>query len=263
MRQTKLIIIFCIIVLGTEVYSQEPPGSINAERPGVTTSALTLEKQYLQIETGFVYEKNHIEDNNSGYNIGNYSIAETLFRYGLIEGLELRVGAGYLNRHVSDVNGEVTYRGFSGLLVGWKIQFFKADSTFNNIALTADFHLPVGNDLFTSHNTEPELILAYEPRMPDYFNAGFNIGADWNPDLEAIFYRYSAALSYSISNSFGIYIEHYGEVTDFDFPRFNADGGFTYLLVYNLQFDASAGFDLSDPARDYFINAGVALRLPD
>jgi hypothetical protein len=61
------------------------------DRPDQTESSVTVPHKSLQIETGFVFER-FIHDD---YTFDNYGIASTLFRYGLLKNMELRLASNY------------------------------------------------------------------------------------------------------------------------------------------------------------------------
>jgi hypothetical protein len=45
-------------------------------------------------------------------------------------------------------------------------------------------------------------------------------------------------------------------------PEHYFNGGFTYLLCDNMQFDIRAGVGLNDVADDYFVGTGLSIRFP-
>jgi hypothetical protein len=70
--------LFLSILLSNNVYSQ-----INTDRPDQTESSLVLNEGHLQIETGISIEKEKSNINS-------------LFRLGIIDGVELRINSNYL-----------------------------------------------------------------------------------------------------------------------------------------------------------------------
>ena len=76
---SKRFIFFLIIALNSSnVFSQ-----ISTDRPGRTESAVVLSKGQIQIESGILFEESQ-------------SSVNTLFRFGLAEGFEIRLNSNYL-----------------------------------------------------------------------------------------------------------------------------------------------------------------------
>ena len=77
--KTKLLLTFIFSLMSfSSLYSQ-----LTSERPDQTESSLVLSKGHIQIETGI-----SIEDSESNIN--------TLFRIGIIDGIEMRLNSNYL-----------------------------------------------------------------------------------------------------------------------------------------------------------------------
>ena len=70
--------LFLSMLLSNNVYSQ-----INTDRPDQTESSLVLNEGHLQIETGISIEKKKSNINS-------------LFRLGIIDGVELRINSNYI-----------------------------------------------------------------------------------------------------------------------------------------------------------------------
>ena len=104
-------LIFLFLFLNCSfVFSQ-----ITTDRPDQTESALVLPTGQIQIESGIL-----IEDSQSNVN--------TLFRIGIIEGIEIRLNSNYL------INDELSFMkksSFSDFEVGAKFKIF--NKTPNNI----------------------------------------------------------------------------------------------------------------------------------
>lgn len=88
------------------------------------------------------------------------------------------------------------------------------------------------NKLAVSHSLTEHLDLGY--------NLGYNYSGHGRGDL-----TYSVALGIGLSEKIGMYLETYGEYSDFRQINLNYDGGFTYLLKKNLQLDFSLGIGIN------------------
>ena len=73
-------------------------------------------------------------------------------------------------------------------------------------------------------------------------------------------FTYSAALGFSISESFGGYLETYGAFFEGRFFESNFDIGFTYLLNQNFQLDVSYGTGLNNDMK--YVSTGFSWNIP-
>lgn len=88
--RTKLILV--LIIISGYVKAQVIVPDLITDRPDQTESSAIVPLKSLQIETGFVMEKDEtdlIKQKSFAYNT-------TLLRFGLLENLELRLGLEYL-----------------------------------------------------------------------------------------------------------------------------------------------------------------------
>lgn len=72
-------------------------------------------------------------------------------------------------------------------------------------------------------------------------------------------------IGYTLTEKLGAYTECYalfpsGAISPDIKPQYYFDGGFTYRLTNNIQFDINAGVGLNRYANDYFLGTGIVLR---
>ncbi len=75
----------------------------------------------------------------------------------------------------------------------------------------------------------------------------------------------SLTVGYTLTEKWGAFTEWYalypsGANSSAIKPQQYLDGGFTYRLTNNIQFDINAGVGLNKQADDYFIGSGIVLR---
>lgn len=248
MQVLKKVFTLFVFVFLQEVTAQE----LITDRPDQTESAVTVPIGSLQIETGFVYES--FSENSFDYE--NYSIAGTLFRYGLFENIELRFGTAYLINKAG-----VTNKGLGDFLLGTKINFIKEDNGLFDFGLLIHAALPVGAEAFKPGYTEPELIASLSKTLSDRFSIGFNAGGSLNSTTDELVYIYTGAVGISLTDELSAFLELYGSFSTKIFPEHNFDGGFTYLLSDDLQLDVSAGNGIAGIDSFWFISSGISLRI--
>ena len=92
--------------------------------------------------------------------------------------------------------------------------------------------------------------------------AGFSYSAFSGNQEKGIELGYTdVLLRIGISEKLGAFVETFGRFNN-DMVTNSIDGGFTFLLLPNLQFDISGAIGITDSAVDYYAGAGFSFRLP-
>ena len=108
---------------------------ITTDRPDQTESALVLPLGQIQIESGISFEDSHSNIN-------------TLFRIGIINGIEIRLNSNYL------INDELSFAkksSFSDFELGAKFKIF--NKTYNNtkVAFLSHLSIPTAREVFSNN----------------------------------------------------------------------------------------------------------------
>jgi len=251
----------------TSVQLDEP---FETDRPSIGNSARVVPKSALQMEFGLLFEN----DETNFESDKRYELPSALVRYGLLDMLELRLRA-QLTHRVVDVKSsfqpekEFTDTGVNGIMLGTKIQLLKSEGARPDIAFQAEFELPVGDETLKPDNLQPKLRLNFRNNFTEAISLNYNLGLEWEENNNLITgeeYKtiglYTLAFQYKFSESFGAYVEAFGELHQSDM-RQSFDIGAAYRPMPNLQLDLFAGAAMSEEAPDYFVSAGVSIRLPD
>jgi len=216
------------------------------DRPDQTESAVTVEPGKIQIETGVLFTRGK----SGGATSEVTEALGTLLRIGLRDRLELRIG----------FDGFILVPGASGLgdaSLGAKVVIAEETADRPQVAVLVETSVPIGDDGFTSADYAPSARLALSKDFGDSLGIGFNVGAEFPEDDEILFYTLAAGVGIDDKNS--VFFEVFGDSES----SHSFDAGWTYLAKSNLQFDVAAGVGLSDQAPDWFVGAGVSLRLPN
>jgi hypothetical protein len=240
------------------VFSQKAPDLIT-DRPDKTESALVVPKGALQIESGVEYFNDRSIEHSE---LSLLSLAATLFRYGLLDKLELRLGGAYLSQEMKSGNISSDVNGLSDFMIGAKYEFIRDHHTIPDIGLMLHFFLPVGAEAFKPDKTEPQAILSVSKSLSEYLDVGTNLGVHYNSSEEEAFYFYTIAAGIGITEKFGSFVELYSELPPNSSPQFMAGAGFTYLLQHNLQFDIYGGNGLFNNSKVWYFGAGISIRIP-
>lgn len=229
------------------------------DRPDKTESSVAIPFRYVQIETGFSYtfDSQILSDETS------VGFGETLIRYGLFEGMELRLAMDYStlshSYHSSPV--QTQQNGISPIVFGTKINLTEQNGCIPEMALLAHIQVSVFASDFYTEYAIPEIILSASHTITDRFSLGYNIGIGWEDNDMSPTKNYSLAAGFGVSDKIGFYVETFGSFGKEDFQNL-FDGGFTFLIMPNLQFDISAGLGVTPSSSDFFIGSGVSMRLP-
>jgi len=207
---------------------------IVTDRPDQTESSTTIPAKSFQMEMGFGSGNN----NNERLSL----LPTALFRYGLSKSIELRFVeqlACFNNNATSE-----TEFGLSDIELGLKIQVLKKEDINTEIAFISHVIIPTGSSELTNTNYGTINKIAISHGMNNFLDSGYNLGYNYfgtgNGDL-----TYSLVLGISLSDKMGVYVETFGEYSDFTEIISNFDSGFTYLVKENLQLDFSLGLGLT------------------
>lgn len=225
--RSKIIITIIGLLSAVQLQAQ-----IITDRPDQTESSSTVGNGNLQIETGFL-----IAFEGEAERSDRQILAPTsLFRYGITENVEIR----FLSQFEARRNGNTHIHGISDLEIGTKIQIFKREDKNTEIAFLSHLILPTGTAELSDDEFGTINKLSVSHAANDRVGIGYNLGYDYFGTGKGNL-TYSLAIGVGVNDKVGIYVEPYGEFTDFTEYISNFDAGMTYLANENLQFDFSFG----------------------
>jgi Putative MetA-pathway of phenol degradation len=215
-------------------------GQINAQivtdRPDQTESSSTVGNGNLQIEAGlligFVGEDE--------YAIRHILAPTTLFRYGITEGIELRLLSQLMSIKIQDQLNQ----GISDIEIGAKIQIFKREESRFEVAFISHLLVPTGTEGVSIGNFGTINRLAVSQELNETLGLGYNLGYNYL-GFGRGHLTYSMVLGVGVNEKVAIYIEPYGKLIDMEEFLLNFDTGLTYLVKDNVQLDFSFGTGLT------------------
>lgn len=237
--------------------------ALATDRPDFTEASTTVGKGVLQVEFGYTYTFDR-EGNDVAI---EHSIGEVLLRYGVYaDWLELRLAVLPINLKQSDGTTRLTTQGVQDLYLGAKFALTPQDGWLPEMALTPQFTVPTGSSTFNGGDVHYGLNWLYGWDITDDWSfAGstqFNRGLD-NFGQHFVEFAQSLTVGHSFTETVGGYAEWFvllptrSEVGPSE-HYFN--GGITWKLSNDIQYDVRAGVGLNDAAADYFLGTGLALR---
>ena len=235
------------------------------DRPDFTESSVTVGRGVAQLEFGYTY----VYNSDGGESVRLNSFGEPLLRYGIFaDWLEFRIGIILLEERTTTAVTSNSTAGASDLYLGFKIALTPQTGILPEMALIPQMNVPTGSNAFTSNEVEPGINWVYSWEINDFLStAGSTQGNRRIDDTGEAYLEIAQSwtVAYSLSARIGAYTEWFaffptiGEDTPQAQHFFN--GGFTYLINNNIQFDIRAGVGLNDAADDYFLGTGLSIRL--
>ena len=213
---------------------------ITTDRPDQTESAVVLSSGQIQVESGISIE-------NSQSNIN------TLFRIGIIEGIEIRINSNYL------INDELSFMkksSFSDFEIGAKFRVF--DKTPNNtkVAFLTHLSIPTAIEVFSNNVYGFLSRLNVSHDLNNESQIGYNLGYNKFKKMDGQFI-YTIVYGRSL-DSFGIFFEIFGDDSK-NSSNINFDSGITYLLDNKKQLDLSIGKGINNDL--FFISGGISINI--
>ena len=128
----KFLIFLFLIFQSSTIYSQ-----LITDRPSQTDSPMVIETGYIQIETGVSVEQIQSKINS-------------LFRIGIINGVELRINSNYI------INDEISFQknsSFGDFELGSKFKILDNDQINTNIGFLTYLSIPTASEVFSNNDS--------------------------------------------------------------------------------------------------------------
>jgi hypothetical protein len=237
--------ILFLILISIPYFSkaQEDSIQIYTDRPGFSDYPKTIPKGYFQIEAGFSFESETVnpDDRNQIINWNN-----TLFKYGLTSGLELRLSQSFQSQRLlqSGTSPEFSWLGNSGpIVVGAKVNLLQESGLIPQTSILAEYGINTSGSNTFDNNSFYRIQLSSIYQLNPQWYLMANLGYDeFFNNFGRL--RFTLNTGYSINEKLSVYAEIYGFRSEFLTPSNYLDGGITYLINPKFQLDIHAGFDL-------------------
>lgn len=234
------------------------------DRPDFTEASVTVGKDVLQIEFGYTFT----QDDAGGVRERSHSWGEPLFRYGVLEDwLEFRFGVFPTTAETSMLGTTTRTSGTEDVYLGFKLALTPQDGILPEMALIPQMTVPTGSPAFTSDRVLPGVNWIYAWEINDCVSTAgstqFNQAIDGSTGGEYTEWAQSWTLAYTLTDELGAYTEWYALFPtreDTEDTQHILNGGFTYLLSDDVQWDIRAGLGLNDAADDFFVGTGLSIR---
>jgi hypothetical protein len=253
----KRIIVLLIVIAAVKIANaQTEKPDLVTDRPDQTEAPVLVPKGGLQVETGFIYEKDRAGDISTV----NYTYNTTLVKYGVNEFLELRLSNEYLGQKTT--LAEIRrVRGFSPLALGVKLKLADEKGAWPQAAFIGHINLRTGSKEFNQDYTAADFRFTLAHTLSEKFSLSYNFGAEWDGETPEATFLYTLSVGYAASDRVGLFLESYSFFPEAEKADHRLDAGVTYKISPVVQWDVSAGIGLSENAPDSFLSTGISFRL--
>jgi hypothetical protein len=247
----------------TYVSPDDEEEPLATDRPDFTEASSTVGLGRTQLEFGYTY----IRDEEAGVELDEHSYPELLTRVGMFaEWFEFRIAWNYAQERISSGGIESAAAGAEDLYLGCKLFLFEQDGWLPEVSIVPQMTVPTGARAFTTDEVMPGVNLLYGWDVTEWMTfAGSTQGNRALDDTGDFYDEYAQSLTVglSLTDNVGMYNEVFGIFPHSAVetgPEYYYNGGFTYRVNNNLQFDVRAGWGLNDQADDFFAGTGGAVR---
>lgn len=236
------------------------------DRPDFTEASVTVGKGVAQLEFGYTYTSN----TDAAESVASHSFGEALLRYGILEDwLEFRI-AVFPVQELTVFEGESnSTAGHEDLYTGFKIALTPQAGLLPEMALIPQMNIPTGSRTFTSDKVEPGLNWIYGWELNDFISTAGSTQGNRRIDVTTgaayLEMAQSWTVAYHLNEEWGAYTEWFALIpsgADNVHTQHYFNGGLTYLINQNVQFDIRAGIGLNAAADNYFLGTGLSVRFP-
>ena len=255
-KQVIIILTFTAVAINqvatAQNVSSEKTDQLNelmVDRPGIADMPFTVAPKEFQLETGFeFYQK-------SGDHL--YLLPVFLFRTGLSKAAEFRVTL----KNIREFKGGRENIGISPLTVGIKTHIIEQRGWIPETDILANVLFPMGKSSIQPDFIGHDILLLFQNDFSEKKALNYNIGFQWDGFTSDEVFTASVCYNYLPTSRLGLFIEYFDFLRRTSLNEHGIDGGFTWALRPMVQADFSAGLSLVNRNWNYFLAAGISIRV--
>lgn len=245
------------LIFSFGAFAQTDVSSISADRPGMATGTDITPFLKVVWENGF----ESTWDGNP-----DFLLPTTMIRFGVTRFAELRLQYDGSYYRFNDHFGLRQWAyDVQPLVLGTKVKIFDGYKWVPKISLMANLAIPLKRDIgayATAQHVAPSLYLLFQNDVTDWFNIGYNVGAEWSGYSHIPSTFLALCLCFNITDNFGAFLESYNYLTrlgpENTEAECNLDFGFSYIVHPRVQLDVYGMFNCQNPRDFNGIGLGVA-----
>jgi hypothetical protein len=252
-----------LLIAAIPARAQQPTTiPISADRPGQATPPSIMLPGCAQLEAGVQLASDKVGEGSRSVTTQTLSAPGALLRIGMLKSMELRLSTEY--RSVQPDQGPtIATSGVVGASIGTKLGVAQEEGAIPETAFLLTLGLPkIGSENFRPASVAPSFTFLMRNTLSNSASLYYNLGAFWDGTNPSGTGFYALSLGASLAGDLSGFAEVYGTMATGVRPAHAVDAGLSYIVVPNLQLDAFGGVGISPNAADYFVNAGLSVRLP-
>jgi hypothetical protein len=234
------------------------------DRPDFTEASVTVGQGVAQLEGGYTF----FYDEEDGERTRTHSFPETLLRVGMFaDWFEFRMDWNYLVEEIEAGGDTKTLDGAEDLTLGLKLALTPQECLLPETAIILQMTVPTGADVFSQDDVMPGFNYLYGWDITEDWSTGASTGLNATTDDETgdehMLFTQSWTVNYSWNERLTSYTEWFvlaPSGADTTKPENYFNGGFTYLITDDIQWDIRAGVGLDEAADDFFAGTGLSIR---
>ena len=247
---SKRFILLVLVFVCCIGHAQEDQPVIAADRPGALTGPHVMPYHKLQWETGIGFE-------STKGGPRTITLNTTLLRFGLFKHAEIRVGTNFL---LSNDGQAPKYTfGIAPLNVGLKAQLNEGSGILPTVAFLAQVQSPhIGTKDQLPPHLAPSVYFLFEHVVANWFNVGYNIGAEWDGASAKPSTFLGVGVYFSFADRWGAFVENYNRFNSQIGHSYMTEFGITWLASRRVQLDLYADLDFKRFGTFYNVSCGVS-----
>jgi hypothetical protein len=242
-----------LLFICVQAIAQTP--EISTDRPDQSNTPLLIPKGALQIETGFIVEK----QKTLLFTQRNFTYNNTLLRFGINDHFEVRLNTLY--QGVSASSDMTPSNGFGPVSVGLKIKLADERGLWPQTSILSHINLRSGTTQFKPSHTSNDITLACSHELNERLSLTYNFGVKWDGESPVATTLYALSFAFDITDKLAAFVESYAFLPEERKSDQRIDAGITYNINPLLQWDLSGGLGVSENAPDNFLSTGLSIRL--
>jgi hypothetical protein len=228
-----------------------------SDRPDFTEATAIVDPKRVQVEMGQTITRDGT--------LRETTVGEVLIRAGLADGIELRVSP---NSWLRASEGGTVTSGLQDANIGFKIRLLEGSedpSWRPELSVITHTTVPTGAAAFRAPRLQPEIKLLAAWPLSERVALSSNVNVSRPVDGGRAFTEYAGSLSLGVAMNDRVagYIEGFGFAPQDGSDTVNRylNGGFTYLLSPDVQFDIRAGVGPTRSlSKTHFYGIGLVVR---
>jgi Putative MetA-pathway of phenol degradation len=241
-----------------------------SDRPDFTESTAVVPFGHAQLEGGYTFTYDREDDVRTR----DQTFPEFLLRAGLAKDWELRVGwVGWSltneffherDRRNRPIDVKEHDDAATDTSLGFKVHLWEQKGLIPDFGVIGELSIPSGATSKTSGDVDPQVKLLWSYELTERLSLSGNVNLAVPTSNGQRFFQTAASISLGcgITDWLGSYVEYFGFYpndlgTD---CAHSVNGGLTFLINNNLQFDVRTGVGLNEEADDLFTGAGFVIR---